>query len=96
MPVPLSLAPVGSYEANEDRRDSQHAASCVPQEQQRIMFLLYVNRIPSRAGSSSLKIAAELGDRVRLLVSLPSFDRDFLVSGTRILDNAGHEPRPLL
>lgn len=60
------------------------------------MFLLYVNRIPSRAGSSSLKIAAELGDRVRLLVSLPSFDRDFLVSGTRILDNAGHEPRPLL
>ena len=37
--------------------DSQLAASCVPREQQRIMSLLYVNRIPSRAANPSLKIA---------------------------------------
>lgn len=43
--IASSFVSVGSHD-RDTRGDVQHAASCVPREQQRIMCLLYVNRDP--------------------------------------------------
>lgn len=61
-----------------NKRTQQHAAATYVQEKyQRIMSLLYVNRIPSH--ESPVKIAREA-----LAPTLFPFDRYFLVCGTRI------------
>jgi len=63
----------------------RHAASCAREEYQRIMSLLYVNRIPSHTRNPRKNSTRTLAGE-----SFP-LDRYFLVCGTRILDV---RPRP--
>jgi len=63
----------------------RHAASCAQEEYQRIMSLLYVNRIPSHT-----RIPRKNSTRTLAGESFP-LDQYFLVCGTRILDA---RPRP--